>query len=297
MPLGEGSPSGDGVAAASFGRPPDPAWVTSPNGYDIPIRRYGSRGSLRPIVMLHGLQSHSGWFVQSARRLADIGMPVYAFDRCGSGISKANSDVGFRVAGLLAEVDAVVEQVRVDTGRDAVNLVGHCFGAIVALLYAALHQPARVAKLVLATPALYTRTDLPIGDKARVLWSVLRGRSDRVAVPLAPEDFSELAPFVAFVRGDPLALRTVPARLMYEIARARRRLRAAARALRAPLFVAYAGGDVICDNRRTRRLLERVASPMQAHTYPGAQHILEFSVEREVFLRDLGAWLSSQEPR
>jgi alpha-beta hydrolase superfamily lysophospholipase len=296
MPLERGSPTGAGEAVALFGPLPDPAWITSPNGYDIPIRRYGSRGPLRPIVMLHGLQSHSAWFVQSARRLADAGTPVYAFDRCGSGISKAASDVGFRVAGLLAEVDAVVEQVRVDTGRDAVTLVGHCFGAIVALLYAALHRPARVTNLVLATPALYTRTDLPIGDKVRVLWSVLRGGADRIPVPLSPEDFSELEPFVAFVRGDPLALRTVPARLMYEIARARRRLRAAARALRAPLFVAYAGGDVICDNPRTRRLLERVASPMQTHTYPGAKHILEFSVEREVFLRDLAAWLSSQEP-
>jgi alpha-beta hydrolase superfamily lysophospholipase len=128
-------------------------------------------------------------------------------------------------------------------------------------------------------------------DKARVVWSVLTGRARRVPVPLAPEEFSDLEPFVAFVRNDPLALRTAPARLMYEVARARRRLPRAARALRAPLLVAYAGNDVICDNRRNARLLGRVGSPVETRTYPGARHILEFSTEREAFFGDLTAWL------
>jgi alpha-beta hydrolase superfamily lysophospholipase len=242
--------------------------------------------------MLHGLQSHSGWFVQSARRLAESGYPVYAFDRRGSGLSEAATDDGCRLEGLIAEVDAVVDRAAADTGYAEVTVVGHCFGAIVALLYAALHRPGRVATLVLATPALYTRTDLPMRDKARVLWSVLSGRAQRVPVPLAPEEFSDLPPFVAFVRNDPVALRTAPARLMYEVARARRQLSRAARALRPPLFVAYAGNDVICDNPRNRRLLARVTSPTTSRTYPSARHILEFSTERDAFLGDLTAWLA-----
>ena len=159
-----------------------------------------------------------------------------------------------------------------------------------ALLYAGLHRPGRVASLVLATPALYTLTDLPPLDKARVLWSVLGGRPARVPVPLSPEQFSELEPFVQFVRADPLALRTVPARLLYEVRRARRRLEAAAVALRCPLMVTMAGADVICDNPRNRRLLEHVGAPMNLHVYAGARHILEFSAEREAFLNDLAAW-------
>ena len=81
---------------------------------------------------------------------------------------------------------------------------------------------------------------------------------------------------------------------MYEVARARRWLPRAARALHAPLFVAYAGGDVICDNRRNRRLLARVASPMETHTYAGARHILEFSSERQAFFGDLAGWLGRE---
>lgn len=259
------------------------------------MRRYGAGGPRRPVVMLHGLQSHSGWFVQSARRLSDGGFPVYAFDRRGSGLSGVAPDGGLRLEGLVAEVDAVVDRAAADTGYREVTVLGHCFGAIVALLYAGLHRPDRVADLVLATPALYTRTDLPWRDKARVIWSVVTGRPRRVPVPLAPEELSDIDRFVAFVRNDPLALRTAPARLMYEVARARRRLPHAARALRAPLLVAYAGKDVICDNPRSARLLARVTSPVETRTYPGARHILEFSAERDAFLADLTAWLT--EPR
>jgi alpha-beta hydrolase superfamily lysophospholipase len=245
--------------------------------------------------MLHGLQSHSGWFVQSARRVASLGLPVHAFDRCGSGVSDGDTEVGSRLDGLLAEVDAVADQALRGTRHDAVHVVGHCFGAIVALLYSALYRPARVASLVLATPALYTLADLRPRDKVRVLWSLLGHRADRVPVPLAPEQFSELAPFVEFVRDDPLALRTAPAPLLFEVWRARGRLAEAAETLRAPLLVAMAGDDLICDNRRTRRLLERVTTYKEIREYPGARHILEFSGQREVFLDDLAGWFKRQE--
>jgi len=282
-------------APPPVGYPPTATLIAASAGYRIPVRSFGVDGHRRPVVMLHGLQSHSGWFVQSALHIAGLGLPVYAFDRCGSGVSGGETEIGSRLEGLLAEVDAVADHALAGTGHDCVHLVGHCFGAIVALLYAALHRPARVASLVLATPALYTRTDLPPWDKTRVLWSVLTGRSVRVPVPLSPEQFSELAPFVKFVRHDPLALRTAPARLLYEVRRARGQLGKAVRALRAPLFVAMAGDDLICDNRRNGRLLERVTTPAEFREYPGARHILEFSGQRETFFRDLTAWFAERE--
>lgn len=240
--------------------------------------------------MLHGLQSHSGWFVQSARRLAGLGLPVHSFDRCGSGLSKGGCAVGPRLDGLLAEVDAVADHALAGREHDSVHILGHCFGSVVALLYAALHRPARVASLVLATPGLYTRTDLPVRDKARVLWSVLGRRDAQVAVPLSPEQFSELGAFVEFVRDDPLALRVFPARLLFEVRRARRLLPRAARALRAPMLVAMAGQDSISDNARNRRLLESVSAPITWREYSRARHILEFSGQRHEFLDDLAAW-------
>ena len=246
--------------------------------------------------MLHGLESHSAWFVQSATRISTLGLPVHAFDRCGSGVSEEDGTRCSRFDDLLAEVDLVTEAALAGGHHETVHLVGHCFGALVALLYAALYRPARVASVVLATPALYTRTDLAPGDKLRVLWSVVKRGAARVPSPLSTDQLSELAPFVQFMRDDPLRLRTVPARLFYEIRRARGRLPEAAARLRAPLLVALAGEDPICDNRRNRQLLERVTAEKDIREYTGARHILEFSGAREAFLNDLAAWYERREP-
>jgi len=280
---------------ASLWQAPDPVCVAAPGGYRIPVRCFGGDGQRRPVVMVHGLESHSRWFAQSARRIAALGLPVHAFDRCGSGVSQADAHLGARFDVLLAEVDAVAASALSGTRHGSIHLVGHCFGALVALLYAALHRPARVASVVLATPALYTRTDLALREKLRVLGSVLGRRAARVPVPLSPEEFSEIESFVQFVRDDPLLVRMVPARLFFEIWRARRRLCKAAATLRAPLMVAMAADDPICDNRRNRQLLEQVAAPKEIREYPGARHILEFSGARAAFLNDLGTWYERQE--
>jgi len=245
--------------------------------------------------MLHGLESHSGWFVQSARAIAARGLPVHAFDRCGSGLSLADPARGARFEALFAELDAVVGAALEGTPHRAAHLVGHCFGALLALLYASEHRPSRVASLVLATPALYTRTALSAPRKARILWRAARAPAAREPVPLDPGDFSELEPFVEFVRADPLALRSVPAQLLFEIWRARFRLPRAAAALRAPLFAALAREDAICDNPRNRALLARVSAPVHIVEYAGARHILEFSGQRAAFLTEVGAWLERQE--
>jgi acylglycerol lipase len=183
---------------------PDPDWIETAGGHRIPVRRYGADGTRRPVVMLHGLQSHSGWFVQSASRVAKSGFPVHAFDRCGSGVSLEDCDGGARLAGVLDEIDAVADAALEGRGQASFHLLGHCFGAIPALLYAALYRPERVASLALATPALYTHTSIRARDRIRVLWSVLTHRPVQVTVPLQPEQFSELEPFIEFIRGDPV---------------------------------------------------------------------------------------------
>lgn len=278
----------------SPGHLPPPRWVRAPSGHPIPVRLFGGDFRRPPVLILHGLQSHSAWFVHSATRIAELGFPVFAFDRCGSGVSESRCPVGPRLTGLLEEVDAVAGYARMERGNDGIYIVGHCFGALVALLYSSLYRAETVRGLVLATPALYTHTDVPARDKLTIAWSLLTNRPAMVPVPLAPEEMSEVTEYIDFVRSDPLALRTVPARLLFEVARARRMLPRAARALRAPTFVAMAGDDPVCDNRRNRALLERVSGPISFHTYRGARHVLDFSRRRDAFLADVTDWLATR---
>ncbi len=274
---------------------PTPTSVDASDGHAIPVRIYGAAGTGRPVVLLHGLESHSAWFARSANSIAETGCPVHAFDRCGSGVSGEVCVPGPRLSSLLDEIDAVAAFALRGREHKAVHIAGHCFGAILALLYASLHRPHRVSSVVLATPALYTHADVRVRDKLQILRTIVTRREAPIPVPLEPEQFSELDPFVEFVRYDPLALEVVPARFLVELVRARRLLPRAVRALRVPLLAMAAADDPICDNARTRRLLETATAPVEFREYQGARHILEFSARRDEFLDDLAAWYQRQE--
>ncbi len=80
-------------------------------GIRTPARIYGRESKGVPVLMLHGLQSHSGWFVQSAHFLASLGSPVYALERRGSGLSEARRGHCENFQELVADVQAAAEVV------------------------------------------------------------------------------------------------------------------------------------------------------------------------------------------
>ena len=70
-------------------------------------------------------------------------------------------------------------------------VLGHCFGAIPATLYAENHS-AEVAGLILTTPGIFTRTSIPLSQMLTIATSRSGRRDYYFPVPLAPEEFSEL---------------------------------------------------------------------------------------------------------
>lgn len=111
--------------------------------------------------MLHGLESHSAWFSQSARHIAGLGYPVYGMERRGSGHSRAPRGVCTDYNDLLSDIDALAEFLLRHHDTEKFHLFGHCFGAIPATAYAC-RFPDKLRSLVLGTPAPYTKA-VPAG--------------------------------------------------------------------------------------------------------------------------------------
>lgn len=263
---------------------PTRIWDTTPSAARAPV----------PIVMTHGLQSHSAWFSRSQAFLAELGFPVYAFDRRGSGLSteRRGDCAGFRE--MVDDVLAVADRAHKDYGAAQVHVLGHCFGALPAAAFACLH-PSRVKTLVLATPGLFTKSDLRPAEKLRVFASVTTGREARFPVPLEAELFSELPEHVQFIRDDALSLPDASARFYFAVFQVRRFLARASKSLTMPVLMACAGLDEICDNARNRRYFDSLPSPAKRLVeYPRAKHILEMSVQREDFFADLARWLGTE---
>ncbi|WP_298438763.1 alpha/beta fold hydrolase [Geobacter sp.] len=269
--------------------------LTGPGDFAIPVRIFGEGGALLPVLMTHGLQSHSGWFAQSAALLAVRGHPVYAFDRGGSGLSRAPRGDCKDFMAWAREIEAVAEEAMRRHGARQVYLLGHCFGAIPATVFASEH-PDKIRALILTTPAIYTRTSLAWSQTLKILlWPA--GRMDFVVPsPLETEWFSELEEYKRFIAADPLALRETTGDFCWQIYQARRHLKANTERLTMPIFVALAGKDPISDVEKNSAWFQGLPSVRKLLVrYDDARHVLEFSPERDRFFSDLGRWLASLE--
>ncbi|MBL0715982.1 MAG: alpha/beta fold hydrolase [Desulfosarcina sp.] len=261
---------------------------------DIAMRVYGPAGAKTPVVMTHGLQSHSGWFAQSAVRVADQGHPVYAVDRRGSGLREATRGDMKTFDEMIDDLIVVADYISKRHGGGKIFLLGHCFGAIPAAAFAIRH-PDRVEGLVLTTPAINTRTGLPFSQTLKIFFTRSGKRDYRVPSPLKPEEFTELAPYEAFIRSDPLALQAASGDFYFQVYRARQFINAHTDRLVMPIYMALAGEDPICDNPRNIRFFEKLpADDKMLVIYEDARHILEFSPEKERFLADLIFWLARE---
>jgi len=106
-------------------------------------------GQGRPVIVLHGGPDFDhAYLLPEMDRLAD-GVRLIYYDQRGRGRSAGNvrpEDV--TLASDLDDLDAV----RRHFGLDAPVLLGHSWGAVLALEYA-LRHPARVSRLILMNPA------------------------------------------------------------------------------------------------------------------------------------------------
>jgi alpha-beta hydrolase superfamily lysophospholipase len=271
--------------------------VTAAEGVSVPVRLFGAAGSRTPLLMVHGLQSHSGWFSQSAAFVAGLGHPVYVIDRRGSGLSRAARGDSKDFLEWSADIRAVADQAMARHGHDHVLVLGHCFGAIPATVYAETDS-ATVKGLILTTPGIFTHTSIPLSQTLKIATTISGRRNYYFPVPLDPDQFSELPEYEPFIATDPLALRAVTGDLYWQVHKARKYIRRNRDKLSMPILAGFAGEDEIADNARNREWLAGVPSGDKTEVvYTDARHILEYSVERKNFFADLQRWLDKIEER
>jgi proline iminopeptidase len=145
-------------------------------------------GSGPPIIVVHGGPDFDhAYLLPELDRLARRARLVY-YDQRGRGRS-ANGvkpqDV--TIASDVADLDEITQAI----GAEAVTVLGHSWGGLLAMEYA-VHHPDRVARLILLDTAPASHAD----------WTSLRDRLRAVRAPGEVERMREIAASEAFRAGD-----------------------------------------------------------------------------------------------
>jgi len=242
-----------------------------------------------PVVYLHGIQSHPGWFVGSASALAAAGHAVYMPVRRGSGDNTRRRGHAFTYGQLLRDVAAACRFALRHSGADAFGLLGVSWGGKLAAAYAAGRRRPRPATLTLVAPGIAPLVDLPAGRKLAVLAAAVLCPLLRFGIPLNdPALFTDNEAMREYLRGASYRLRRATAGFLFASGCLDVLLRrAAAGAIDVPTTLLLASRDRIIDGAATRRAVQRLTVGRAVVRELAAAHTIEFAEQPEAFFQAL----------
>lgn len=250
------------------------------------------------LVLLHGLKSHSGWFLETGAVLAEKGIKMYVFDRRGSGKSESTRGHIENYHLWMEDIQAIIELARSENPYQTLHLLGHSFGAKLALAFA-LQHPTEVQSLVLAVPTQFSlKANITFLDKCKVVSSLLFRRKGRVKVPIRDEMFTRDPEKYRFIREDKLKLESMTSRFCFEMFKIDRRINRYLNTLSLPVLVLLASEDEVVDNLKIQtKFFTHFGSSRKALEMFHCAHDLFFEPENKKVIDCIAQWIYKQSQR
>ncbi len=268
-----------------------------PDGYAAYARYWPVRDPVGAVLYLHGIQSHCGWYEESAQHLQQAGLAVLQPDRRGSGRNQADRGHAESQQQLIDDGLACGRRLLELTGLKQFHLVGISWGGKLACAMAAA-EPELVRSLSLTCPGLFPRVDVSGAEKFRIGLSMVGNRRRLYDIPLNdPHLFTSQPERIEFLRSDELTLHQVTASFFLASRRMDCVVRDLPRISPIPLHLMIADTDDIIDSGKTVEFVRELHWPGTRVThYPECKHTLEFEPVREDYWSDLVRWVLSEAP-
>jgi len=253
------------------------------DGYETGVYVYLPAKQARrrdPVVYLHGIQSHPGWFTGSAAALAAAGHPVFQPVRRGSGEDTGTRGDAKSAKRLLDDVDAACHFAMDKSGADRVHLVGISWGGKVAAAFAVARGGEHdIASLTMVAPGIAPHVDVSLPIKLGIGICLLFYPRKRFNIPLNDVKlFTDNAMMRDYLEEDTFRLHRATARFLFASRRLDSMLKHAPDGcLRdLPTTLLLGTRDRIIDNVRTRRIFRHLTAARGRIEEPDAAHTLEF---------------------
>jgi acylglycerol lipase len=281
-------------------RGPDVRSFVASDGYPLHIAIWPSAVREEPrghVVVLHGVQSHGGWYHRLGRSLASAGYTASFPDRRGSGANQRDRGHTPSARRLIRDLVEWLQAVRGEQPGIPIAVVGISWGGKLAVILAARH-PELVDGLALVCPGLHPRVGVTAKERLRIAWAVMTNRRKMFPIPLSdPALFTDRPEGQAFIAADPLSLHEATAGLLLASILIDRFVARTPRRIKQSVLLMQAGRDRIIDNDLTLAFFKRLAgSDKQVINYPEGHHTLEFDRDPDRYAQDLIEWLDVRLP-
>ena len=265
-------------------------------GLKIFVRSWRPEGEARGVVaIVHGVNSHSGYYLWTAEQLVASGLAVYALDLHGRGKSEGERFYLEKIGDYLDDVNALVTLAKSREPGLPVFLLGHSAGGVISCVYTLEHQ-AELAGLICESFAF--RVAAP--DFAV---TVVKGLSHLAphahVLNLKKEDFSRDPQVVEFMNSDPLTAHEVqPTKTVAELARADDRLEKEFPLITLPVLILHGTADKVTRPSGSQFFYDTAGSADKTlKLYEGHAHDLLNDLDKEVVIADIKSWIEARLPR
>jgi len=266
-----------------------------PSGLELFFRSWRPEGAVRGAVgIVHGFNSHGGYYSWVAEQLNASGLAVYAVDLRGRGQSAGERFFVERFTDYVADVGALVGMARAREEGAPLFLLGHSAGGVISCLYA-LEHGSELAGLICESFAFR----VPAPD---IALAVLKGLSHVAphihVLKLENEHFSRDPKVLHKMNDDPLIAHEVqPTQTVAEMVRADEQLQRSFSKLTLPLLILHGTADKATKPSGSQFFFETSGSRDKTlKLYEGHYHDLLNDLGKERVMADILEWLGGRLP-
>jgi len=264
-------------------------------GLKIFTRSWKPEGKARGVIVLsHGFNSHSGYYLWAAEQLLASGLAIYALDYRGRGKSDGERYYVDKFSEYQGDLDLTVKLARSREPGLPVFILGHSAGGVIACNYV-LDNQADIAGLICESFAY----QVPAPDFAL---SVLKGLSHLAphahVLKLKKEDFSRDPKVVKALLDDPLLADEVqPTKTVAEMVRADERLKRDFKLFTLPLLIIHGTRDTVTRPEGSKEFYANAGSKDKTlKLYEGYFHDPLSDIGKEAVMADIRSWIAAHLP-
>lgn len=273
---------------------------TTRDGVRLPLRHWEAEQPRAIIVALHGMGDYSNAFAMPASWWADHGITTYAYDQRGFG---AAPDPGIWAGGKAMRDDLAdcIEAVRARHPGLPIFALGESMGGAVVLTALADGKLPPVDGVILVSPAVWSRSDMPFYYRAALWltahvtpWLEVSGKGLKIWP-------SDNIPMLRKYARDPLVQKQTRADAVWGLVNLMDAARKATTQIgqmkgAPPILFLYGAHDQIIPRAAYEASIKVLDGHAEVHEYGKGYHMLLRDLDGELVWKDVETWVDRHAP-